>query len=113
MIRYLMKYGHAWEKLYIGLRCLAGTGTMKERLLMALQSGIQALRVDSLPDKKLSAELAAIHNALTAKDDPEGGRKGRLAATVAQMTEMEAREWSLRIVDLAIDVTRRNANESS
>ena len=106
-----MKYGYAWEKLYIGLRCLAGTGTMKERLVKAWQSGIHKL-VDHIFDKKLSAELTAIHDALTARVDRESG-KGSVAATVAQMTEDEACSWSLRIVDLAVDVIRLNALEPS
>ena len=106
-----MKHGYMWEKLYIGLRCLAGTGTMKERLVKAWRSGIYKL-VDRLVDKKHAAELVAIHEALTAKVDPESG-KGSVAATVAQMTEDEACSWSMRIVDLAVDVTRLNAVESS
>ena len=107
----ILKYGYAWEKLYIGLRCLAGTGTMKERLIKDWRSGIHRL-ADHLFDEKLSAELMAIHDALTAKIDQESG-KGSVAATVAQMTEDEACSWSLRIVDLAVDVIRLSALESS
>lgn len=102
----MSNYGYAWDKLYIGLRCLAGTGNMKERLVKAWRSGIYRL-VDHLFDKKLSAELMLIHEALTAKVDPESG-KGSVSATVAQMTEDEACSWSMRIVDLAVDVTRMN-----
>ena len=107
----LSSYGYAWERLYIGLRCLAGTGTTKERLVKAWRSGIYKL-ADHLFDKKLSAELTAIHDALTAKVDQETG-KGSVAVTVAQMTEDEACSWSLRIVDLAVDVIRLNAIKSS
>jgi hypothetical protein len=107
----MSNYEYAWEKLYIGLRCLASTGTMKERLVKAWRSGIYKL-VDRLFDKKLSAELLAIRDALTAKVDPESG-KGSVTATVAQMTEDEACSWSMRIVDLALEVTRLNAVESS
>lgn len=85
---------------------------MKERLLKASQTALCSLRADSLPDKKLSEALSEIQNGLTAGEGQKGGRTDRLAATIAQMTEMEAREWSLRIVDLAIDVTRRSAIES-
>ena len=107
----MSNYGYAWERLYIALRCLAGTGTMKERLVKAWRSGIYKL-VDRHFDKKLSAELMTIHEALTSKADPENGR-GSVTATVGQMTEDEACSWSLRIVDLAVDVTRLNADESS
>lgn len=106
-----MKYAYAWERLYIGLRCLAGTGTVKERLVKSWRSGIYKL-ADHHSDKKLAAELTAIHDALTARVDEESG-KGSVAATVAQMTEEEACRWSLRIVDLAVDVIRLNALESS
>jgi hypothetical protein len=107
----MSKYGYAWEKLYIGMRCLAGTGTMKERLVKAWRSGIHML-ADRLVDKKLSAELVTINEALTARADLTSG-KGSVVATVAHMTEDEAYSWSMRIVDLAIDVTRLKAIESS
>jgi hypothetical protein len=85
---------------------------MKERLLKAYQSGIHMLRIDSLPDKKLSAELGQIQNGLTGKEASTGGSKSRFSATIEQMTEKEALAWSLRLVDLAIDITRRSAIES-
>ncbi len=103
----MVKYEYAWQKLYVALRCLAGTGTIKERLIKAWRSGIDRL-VDHPPDKSLAAELTAIRDALTARTDPESG-KGSVAATVDQMSAEEARSWSMRIVDLALDITRRSA----
>jgi hypothetical protein len=107
----MVKYGYEWQTLYIALRCLAGTGTMKERLLKAWRSGIYRL-VDHLTDKDLAAELLAIRDALTAEIEPDSG-KGSAAATVAKMSEGEALSWSMRIVDLAVDATRLNAIKSS
>jgi hypothetical protein len=107
----MSKHEYAWEKLYIGLRCLAGKGTMKERLVKAWRSGVYKL-VDRHIDDKLSAELLTIHDALTAKVDPESG-KGSATATISQMSEEEACSWSMRIVDLAIDITRLNSVDPS
>ena len=104
----MLKYEYAWEKLYIAIRCLAGKGTMKERLVKAWRYGIGKL-VDPPLGNKLSAELLAIHKALTSKANPENG-KSSVAATVGQMTEEEACTWSMKIVDLAIDVTRLNTD---
>jgi hypothetical protein len=104
-----MKYEYAWEKLYIAMRCLAGTGTMKERLIRAWRSGVYKL-VDRPSDRRILAELVQIRDALTAVADRESG-KGSVAATVAQMAEEEACKWSMKIVDLAVDVIRLNAIE--
>jgi hypothetical protein len=104
------KYEDAWQKLYIALRILAGTGAIKERLIKAWRSGIYKL-ADHLLDKNLTAELTMIRDALTAKTDPETG-KGSVAVTVAQMSEEEACHWSMRIVDLAVDATRITAFKS-
>jgi hypothetical protein len=83
---------------------------MKEGLVKAWRSGLHKL-VERLLDKRLSAEMAAIQDALTAMADQESGKRS-VAATVAQMTDDEACSWSMRIVDLAVDVIRLNAIES-
>jgi hypothetical protein len=104
-------YTRAWERLYLSLRCLAGTGTIRERLLRAWKSGIYKI-ADHSYDKRISAELVAIREALTAVIDSETG-KGSVASTIAQMSEDEACRWSMKIVDLAIDITRLSAIESA
>ncbi len=101
------KYEDAWQQLYLALRVLAGAGTIKERLIKAWRSGIYRL-ADHLLGSHLTTELTAIRNALTARTDPDTG-KGSVAATVAEMSEEEASHWSLRIVDLAVDLTRLTA----
>ncbi len=103
----MVKYEYAWQKLYVALRCLASAGSIKERLVKAWRSGIYRL-VDHLADRNLAVELTAIREALTARTDPDSG-KGSVAATVAQMSEDEACGWSMRIVDLAVDITRRSS----
>ncbi len=104
------KFEDAWQQLYLALRILAGAGTMKERLIKAWRSGIYRL-ADHLLDSNLTAELTAIRDALTAWTDPETG-KGSVAATVAKMSEEEASHWSLRIMDLALDLTRLTTGKS-
>ncbi len=104
------KFEDAWQQLYLALRILAGAGTMKERLIRAWRSGIYRL-ADHLLDNNLTAELTAIREALTAWTDPETG-KGSVAATVAKMSEEEASHWSLRIMDLALDLTRLTTGKS-
>jgi spore coat polysaccharide biosynthesis predicted glycosyltransferase SpsG len=105
----VFKYGYAWQNLCEAVRCLAGTSTIQERLIMAGQAMHVLFRSEQLPDEKLFAELRAIQDALTAKDVPSE----KLIATVNQMTDDEAREWSMRIVDLAEKVTRLHAIETS
>ena len=98
------RYEDAWQQLYLALRILAGAGAVKERLIKAWRSGIYRL-ADHLLDDNFNAELSAIREALTARTDPETG-KGSVAVTVAQMSEEEAGHWSLRIMDLAMQLTR-------
>ncbi len=99
------RYEDAWQQLYLALRVLAGAGTVKERLIKAWRTGMHRL-ADQLLDRNLTLELTTIREALTARTDPETG-KGSVAATVAQMSEEEASHWSIRIMDLAVDLTRR------
>lgn len=112
-VREKFKYGYAWEKLYVGMRSLAGSGTIQDRLIAAWRSGIYLLRNrDNLPDEVLYDELNKICDALTAKEDPTGGREGKLTATVVQMSDDEAEEWARRILSLYDNVTRLHAVQS-
>ena len=105
----IARYEDAWQQLYLALRVLAGAGDIRERLIKAWRSGMHRL-ADHHLDNNLTAELTAIREALTAWTDPETG-KGSVAATVAKMSEEEASHWSMRIMDLAVDLTRLTAGK--
>lgn len=101
-----MKYGYAWEKLYIATKTLAASEErIQERLAAAwMHSGARLSYAVTpyLPDD-LQAEYEAIHAALTKVSDPD---RGAINATCAAMSDDEASDLAEKIVTLYDSVCR-------
>jgi hypothetical protein len=75
------EYGYAWEKLGTAVRCLAGSGTLTDRLIDAYSAGVTRLRPPVWqPPDELVPRLEPLHAAIG--DEP-------ITQRIAAMTEEE------------------------
>jgi hypothetical protein len=93
---------YANEKFQQAIYQLAvGSGPIKERVRLAYLYVLRAWPFEGLSEE-LAARALALHDALT-KVDAEGD-EGKLAATLATMSDDEAGEVAREIYDLASDL---------
>lgn len=109
----MMKYGYAWEKLYVAVKTLAASEErLQERLAAAwIHSGARlSYSVTPYLPNELQAEYDSIHKALTNVSDSD---RGAVAATCAAMSDDEASDLAERIVSLYDSVCRTHYGEES
>jgi hypothetical protein len=99
-----MRYGYAWEKLYNAVRALLlGEGPIKERLGKAFLLHLSGLRLDQLPETKRE-EFQEICREITSAETV--GDVGKIAASVAAMSEERASAIAEKVFEIFVDISR-------
>jgi hypothetical protein len=94
---------YAWQLLHQAVHALIGEGTQRERLEYAAKA-IHRLQPNDIPDELQGAYTAIMER--VRQDDDHGSNIGRIAATVANMTDSEVNEYANKILSLYDAITR-------
>lgn len=102
-----IRFGYAWEKLYLAVRFLATSNAdLGDRLRDSFQGSLSTLRDESFPGAEdLQKEFAAIKNLISKGDIDE--RVGTVGDATRNMINEEERKLAERIFCLFINVTKR------
>lgn len=88
---------YAWEKFYLCVKHLVGSGPVQQRLADAFIHNLSPLKTSQVPED-LRSDFVSIRNAVT-RIAPTG-EEGSINATAQQLTDEEASEICRKIVDL-------------
>jgi hypothetical protein len=105
-----MKHRYTWEKFYNAVRALVlGEGPIKERLGNAFLLHLSRLELDQLPENKRE-EFQEIYREMTSAEMV--GNVGKVAASVAAMSQQRASEIAGGIFQIFLDIHEADMRES-
>lgn len=97
---------YRYEKLWLAVLALVGTGSIKERLRNALIGNLLALEPDDFPEQHLKQKFNEIFRGLTSV--PATANEGSVEATISKITDDEAKEYAQQIFYLYDEVCQIN-----
>ena len=97
----------AWEKLHSATVTLAGAGPIKQRLFNAYVNHLASLDAEQMP-REVRDEFGGLSRALHAVHPLPG--EDTVRATIRKMSDGEAKEYAVQIVNLFAAVARAQAN---
>jgi hypothetical protein len=97
----------AWEKLHSATVTLAGAGPIKQRLFNAYVNHLASLDAEQMP-REVRDEFGGLSRALHAVHPLPG--EDTVRATIRKMSDGEAKEHAVQIVNLFAAVARAQAN---
>jgi len=99
--------GNAWENFFAATAMLASAGPIKHRLAEAYRTHLATLDQEDLP-KELREEFSSITNTISCVRPMRG--ETAVQATVRKMSDIEAGNLAMRIVNMLGALARQQQN---
>ena len=98
----------AWESFFAATAVLASSGPIKQRLIHAYQAHLATVDRDELP-KEIREEFCSVSNCMSCVR-PQRGETAE-QATVRKMSDVEAGQVAMRIVNMLAVMARAQATQ--
>ena len=106
-----MGVDYGWEKFFSSIHYAVTSTELLQKRLQVVVKEIDGLRRDSFPSDKTYERFEKLMTAT--KMLPARGNEGRLAATISQMEESEAKQWLQEALGLFSDVAQAYGKEQA
>jgi hypothetical protein len=106
-----MGVDYGWEKFFSSIHYAVTSTELLQKRLQVVVKEIDGLKRDSFPSDKSYERFEKLMTAT--KMLPARGNEGRLAATISQMEESEAKQWLQEALGLFSDVAQAYGKEQA